>query len=69
MAENRKETAQKILDSALRNGVIADLPASQYAAKLGDDAVEASGYVLAWDRYVLVVADEPKDDGPTTQFH
>ncbi|HXV25338.1 MAG TPA: hypothetical protein VED46_13885 [Alphaproteobacteria bacterium] len=65
MAEAKKErvAVSKLLDAALKSGIIdAKVSLADIASRFGPDIEEVAGYVVAWERYVLVVgsATEPE---------
>lgn len=63
MAEEKKADISRIVDVALNSGLIdakATLP--EIVRKVGSGIDEVAGYVAAWDRYVLVVANVPGAD-------
>lgn len=57
MPESRKVQAEKALDALKRAELVnLDVPVSRLADAIASIGEEA-GYVLAWEKYVLVVAD------------
>ena len=55
--ENPGRTSE-LLKAAIKGGLIdAKMPVAEMIDKLGPSIDEIAGYVLAWDKYVLVVAD------------
>jgi hypothetical protein len=64
----KPETTRSLLDAAMQGGLIdAKLPAAEMVRKLGPSIDEVAGYVLAWDKYVLVVAADLGSDVIITQ--
>ena len=58
MAEKNDKTRQ-IFDAAVRNNLIdGNASVQKLMNDLGGDVAELGGYVLAWDRYVLVIKGE-----------
>ncbi|MEW8050189.1 MAG: hypothetical protein AB2809_07410 [Candidatus Thiodiazotropha sp.] len=66
MAERKDEKTlptRKLLNSAIEGGIIdAKMPMAELVDKLGPSIDEVAGYVLAWDKYVLVVGAELPED-------
>jgi hypothetical protein len=65
MPEVKKErvNVSRLVDAALKSGIIdPKLSIADVAQKFGPDIEEVAGYVIAWERYVLVVgsATEPE---------
>ena len=45
-----------LLEAAIKGGLIdAKMPVTEMVKRLGSSIDEVAGYVLAWDKYVLVV--------------
>jgi len=65
MAEKREVVSKtrELLDAAVQGGLIdAKMPAAEVVKKLGSSIDEVAGYVLAWDKYVLVVGADIGSD-------
>lgn len=65
MAEKREVVSKtrELLDAAVQGGLIdAKMPAAEVVRKLGPSIDEIAGYVLAWDKYVLVVGADIGSD-------
>lgn len=54
---SRGRRTRAILDSAIQGGLIdGKMSVKDVMGRLGPSIDEVAGYVLAWDKYVLVVA-------------
>ena len=65
MADEKAPTGKTsaLLDAAIKGGMIdAKMPMTEMVKKLGPSIDEVAGYVLAWDKYVLVVAADLEQD-------
>jgi hypothetical protein len=50
---------REVLEAAIEGGVIdAKMSAAELVRKFGPSIDEVAGYVLAWDKYVLVVGSD-----------
>lgn len=57
------QSRQDIINAALKSGVIdTKMSIETMVSKFGNPINEVAGYVLAWDKYVLVVAEDIKDE-------
>lgn len=54
----RATEVNQIVQSAIKSGAINPKLTVEEAIRLGGGIEEVAGYVLAWERYVLVVAQE-----------
>ncbi|HMB78231.1 MAG TPA: hypothetical protein VKN76_17695 [Kiloniellaceae bacterium] len=60
MAEKKDPPGRtsEILNAAIKGGLIdAKMPMTDVVDKLGSSIDAVAGYVLAWDKYVVVIAD------------
>jgi len=62
MAEPSKTQVSRIVESAFRSGAVNPKMTIEDVVKLGGGIEEVAGYVLAWERYVLVVAKDNESD-------
>ena len=61
--ETERAAISKIVETALSSGIIdRKTTLEDVVKKFGPDVNQVAGYVLAWERYVLVVADNPIDE-------
>lgn len=57
------QSRQDVISAALKSGVIdTKMSIETMVSKFGDSINEVAGYVLAWDKYVLVVGDGFKEE-------
>lgn len=63
MTEDERKRVTRLVETAFESGVIDRKTTLEDAVKkLGPELDQVAGYVVAWERYVLVVASELADE-------
>lgn len=62
MADPKQEQVTRVVQSAFKSGAINPKMTIEEVVKLGAGLEEVAGYVLAWERYVLVVRKDAEQE-------